>query len=214
MSRNNRAGGPSAIDWYDSHAHEVAAGYDRLDPRKMYDWAKDLVPEASGSSVLDIGAGTGRDATWWARQGYTVTAVEPSRGMRKAAREARGDASAAWLDDRLPELAETRRLAANRGFDIVTLNSVLMHIESRHRPQAFATIASCTAAGGLVLITLRHGTAPPERRMHEYGKNEIAELAAPAGLAVVRNACGPDQRDRPGRRWTHTALRRRAGHRS
>lgn len=66
---------------YDRAAETRAAEYDRLDPAAMY---KPLLPflPATGSDVLDIGAGSGRDAQWLAAQGYRVVAVEPSAGLR------------------------------------------------------------------------------------------------------------------------------------
>ena len=43
--------------------------------------SRGLLPDAPGT-VLDIGAGSGRDAAWFSAQGYDVIAVEPSSGMR------------------------------------------------------------------------------------------------------------------------------------
>lgn len=45
----------------------------------------DLLP-APGATILDIGAGSGRDAAWFAARGDDVFAVEPSEAMRAHAR--------------------------------------------------------------------------------------------------------------------------------
>lgn len=45
-----------------------------------------------GARVLDIGAGTGEDAVWFAAQGFSVTGIDPSAGMLEVAK---GKASAA-----------------------------------------------------------------------------------------------------------------------
>lgn len=39
-----------------------------------------------GARVLDIGAGTGEDAAWFAAHGFSVTGIDPSAGMLEVAR--------------------------------------------------------------------------------------------------------------------------------
>ena len=57
--------------------------------------------------MLDVGAGTGRDAAWLARLGHEVVAVEPSAAMRAEAERRHPAARIRWIDDRLPGLAPT-----------------------------------------------------------------------------------------------------------
>ena len=196
----------TAIDWYDAHAYDVANGYEHLDAHELYRWAEDLLP-APGASAADIGAGTGRDATWLAQRGYRTTAVVPSATMRRIGRARHRGSPVEWLDDQLPELPRTRRLPP---FDLVVLNAVWMHAAPDERAGAVGSILAATKPGGLVLVSLRHGPAPPERRMHPCTAREIAELARARGAAVVRTATAGDQRERPSLRWTQIALRRDA----
>jgi SAM-dependent methyltransferase len=74
------------IDWYDAHAAELVSRYEALDPARLNQWLLDLIPQTPGT-VLDIGAGTGRDAAWFARHGHDVIAVEPSNKGGWSARE-------------------------------------------------------------------------------------------------------------------------------
>ena len=194
-----------AVDWYDSHGLEVADGYERLDPDALYAWAADLMPP-KGAAALDIGAGTGRDAAWLAGKGYRTTAVEPSATMRRIGRRRHPDSPVAWLDDRLPELARIRRLEP---FDLVVLNAVWMHIEPGDRHAALNAVLDATAPGGLALMSLRHGPAPSERRMHPCRAAEISEIADTRNAATVRTIKTGDQRTRPNLRWTQIAIQRR-----
>jgi DNA repair protein RadA/Sms len=63
----------------------------------------DLLPATPGR-VLDVGAGSGRDAAWFAYRGHAVVAVEPSDNMRRQARERHADPRIRWIDDALPGL--------------------------------------------------------------------------------------------------------------
>src|SRR6478672_8863912 len=67
--------------WYDTHAPDLVRRYGGVNPAALHNWLKGLLPDAPGT-VLDIGAGSGRDAAWFSAQGYDVIAVEPSSGMR------------------------------------------------------------------------------------------------------------------------------------
>ncbi|MGI4799117.1 MAG: class I SAM-dependent methyltransferase, partial [Janthinobacterium lividum] len=69
------------IGWYDSHAHDLVAAYEAVDPDRLHAWLVDLLPAEPGL-VLDVGAGSGRDADWFARRGHSVVAVEPAAAMR------------------------------------------------------------------------------------------------------------------------------------
>ena len=194
----------SAIDWYNRRGHEVADGYEQLDPGRLYAWAADLLP-AEGAAAADVGAGTGRDAAWLAEKGYRTTAIEPSATMRRIGRSRHPQSPIRWLDDRLPTLERARELEP---FDLVMANAVWMHIAPPDRPEALGAILAVTKPGGLVLMSLRHGWAPPERRMHPCNTAEITELARGHDAATVRTGATDDQRTRPKLRWTQIALRR------
>lgn len=68
------------IPHYEQNASSLANQYESLSFQDVHGSLLDLLP-APGSTVLDIGAGSGRDAAWFAANGYEVVAVEPSDGM-------------------------------------------------------------------------------------------------------------------------------------
>jgi SAM-dependent methyltransferase len=89
---------PHPIGWYDTHAPDLVRTYELADPAKLHDWLKGLISETPGT-VLDIGAGPGRDAAWFAGQGHDVIAVEPSAGMRSEGQRFHVDPRIRWMDD-------------------------------------------------------------------------------------------------------------------
>ena len=72
------------IDWYDANAEIVLGRYEAIPADKVHGWLADLLP-AAPATILDVGAGSGRDAAWLAAKGHDVIAVEPSANMRAAA---------------------------------------------------------------------------------------------------------------------------------
>jgi len=101
-------------------AAELALRYETLDPHVVHAWLRDLLPEPP-SNILDIGAGSGRDANWLATLGHDVVALEPSSDMLSAAKARHKNPRIRWLADALPSLNEAYRLGLT--FDVILLNS-------------------------------------------------------------------------------------------
>ena len=64
---------------------------------------------AAPALVLDVGAGSGRDAAWLTRLGHDVVAVEPSPAMRAEAERRHADQRIRWIADSLPGMTATLR---------------------------------------------------------------------------------------------------------
>lgn len=74
----------NATEWYELNASLISERLERFHFKEIHESLLKHLPEPP-SSVVDIGAGTGRDAAGFAELGYDVTAVEPSAAMRKMA---------------------------------------------------------------------------------------------------------------------------------
>ena len=113
--------------WYDEHAAEVVPVFEAADPAALYDWLDGLLPTSTGL-VVDVGAGSGRDAAWFASLGHEVLAVEPSATMRDHGTRLPNDARIRWVADSLPSLTATLRLGVVA--DVIHLGAVWQHGES------------------------------------------------------------------------------------
>ena len=149
-----------AISWYDARAEQLADRYESVPAERIHHWLKDLLPSKAWT-VLDVGAGSGRDAAWLASQGYDVVAVEPSDNMRTAARQRHEDRPIQWIADSLPGLERTFK--SGLSFDVILLSAVWMHVAPSYRTRAFRKLVTLLKPGGLLAVTLRHGPAEPER---------------------------------------------------
>lgn len=191
------------MSWYDANASEVAARYEALDPEGLHAWMADLLP-GEPSLVVDVGAGTGRDAAWFAAAGHEVLAIEPSSAMRAEGQRLHDVPRIRWVDDSLPSLASTLRLGI--AADVVLVGAVWQHVIPADRARAFRKLVTMLGAGGLLVMTLRRG--PDDGRgCHEVNADEVERLARDHGLEVVRRFEAEDALGRPEVRWTNLAFR-------
>ena len=191
------------MSYYDERAAGLALEYERLDPGVLYAWALDLLP-ASPGVVLDVGAGTCRDAAWFAGRGFDVIAVEPSRGMRDQAARRHAHPRIRLLSDALPSLAGCQRLGV--AADVVLVSGVWQHVAPGDHARAFRKLVSTVRSGGLLLFALRMG--PDDGRGAYVTDPEAVEvLARNHGLQVIRKIASEDALGRGEVRWIHLALR-------
>ena len=193
-----------AIAWYNANAASAAARFEEHDPAALNGWLADLLPK-SPAVIMDVGAGSGRDAAWLASLGYEVLAVEPSAAMRAEAIRRHPQKNLRWLDDRLPEMSGPIR--AGLSADTILLSAVWMHVRPADRPRAFRKLVSLLRPGGLLAVSLRDGPEEPGRDMHPVSLSEIERLAGEHGLAIVRVHRQPDLQGRPGLSWICVAMR-------
>lgn len=193
-----------AASWYGRHVSDLVAQYESLDPESLNSWFIDLLPAGNGL-VLDVGAGSGRDAAWLARRGLEVVAVEPSVAMLSEARRIHPDASIQWIGDALPDFRVVSKLSL--AFDFILLSAVWMHIPERERPRAFRKLICLLKPGGIMALNLRQGPADVERGMHPVSEQEIERLARDHGAFLDRRLSQPDQLGRDEVSWVHLAIR-------
>ena len=193
---------------YAQNAAELAARYDALSFEAVHGAVLHLVP-GPPARVLDVGAGSGRDAAYLARRGLDVVAVEPVDALRSWARRHHRDVTIEWVDDALPEL---RSLAHRREhFDLIMMTAVWMHLDGVERPRAMQVVASLLSRGGALVISLRHGPPPGDRVMHDVSASETIGLATSVGLALELELATPSTGDAnklAGVSWTRLAFRK------
>ncbi|WP_028314387.1 class I SAM-dependent methyltransferase [Desulfatibacillum aliphaticivorans] len=193
---------------YSQNAGLYASFYEGVSPEQAYAPWLHLLPKP-GAKVLDVGAGSGRDASWLEKRGCQATAVEPSAAMRERARELRPQSSVRWIDDSLPLLNAV--LSLNEKFVLILLNAVWIHVSPDQRPAAMESLAALLDSNGVLVITLRHGPSPDQRVMHPCSAQSLERLAAEQGLKIILHADLPDLLGRDEVSWTHMAFTQAAG---
>ena len=91
------------ISYYSQNAETLADNYNSVSVESVHkDWLEQLPQEGM---VLDVGAGSGRDARFMAAKGLNVVAVEPAEGIREVAQGYTVGKPVHWLNDSLPDLS-------------------------------------------------------------------------------------------------------------
>jgi SAM-dependent methyltransferase len=198
--------GPSGTEGYANEAPALATQYESMAFAEVHRQVMFLIPP-SPARIVDIGAGTGRDAAGFAAMGHTVTAVEPTAEMRHAAMALHPSLRIEWVDDSLPDLALMH--ARGEAFDVVMMTAVRMHLDERQRQRAMPRVAGLVRLGGVMMLSLRYGPVPTGRRMFDVSADETIQLARAEGLTLLlRLDHQAGLLGRPGVSWTRLAFSR------
>ena len=127
------------------------------------------------ASILDIGSGSGRDAAYYAEQGYLVTAIEPANELLELAKQKYGHLNINWIDDRLPELNKVR---SKEGlFDHVHMHAVIFHLPKESTKEILSTVFDLLKENGTFYVGIRNGPTDPERPMFDVNKEHVISKA-------------------------------------
>ncbi|MEZ0094685.1 class I SAM-dependent methyltransferase [Streptacidiphilus sp. EB129] len=187
---------------YAEAADALAVQYEEVTFGDVHGDVLQLVPAEPGR-ILDVGAGTGRDAAALAARGHRVVAVEPTAELRAHGQRIHADSGIDWVDDVLPDLVLSRHTGR---FDAVFATAVWMHVDAEERRRAMARIATLLVPGGRFFVNLRHGPVPDGRHMFDVSPAETTELGAAYGLQTVHRSERPDLHGRDGVRWSCLVL--------
>jgi SAM-dependent methyltransferase len=188
---------------YNRNAESYSIKYESTSFEQVHgDWIS-LVP-TNQSLILDIGAGSGRDAAWFAEKGHEVVAVEPADGMLTKAKMLHPNSNIVWLKDSLPDLKEVQRLYLK--YDLILLSAVWQHVPLSQRDRSFRKIVDLLKPSGKIVITLRYGPSDDDREFYKVSNEEIVYLANKHGLLIQLNRDAEDSFRRDGIKWSTLVL--------
>jgi SAM-dependent methyltransferase len=194
----------SATAFYDENAQWLAFGYERLDSEHVHPDLFAYLAQRPSQRILDIGAGSGRDAAALAERGHIVTAVDPSGKMLEIAKHGHAGMPIKWIQDSLPALQHVQG-----SFDVILLSAVWMHIPPDEREDAFQRVAELLTDQGAIYITLRMGPDDPQRGIWAVSVQQLENLAGDEGFEIARSREAPDLFERDDVSWRALLLRRR-----
>lgn len=175
-----------ALSYYESYAANLADGYETLSFESAHPALLSLISAKFGDrplSVLDVGAGTGRDASWFAERGHHIVAVEPSPAMQEIGKRLHPNPRIDWRFDSLPELPEVQ--ASGEKYDLIVLSAVWMHVKPEERTKALSTLQALLKPDGMIYLTLRIGPSEPARGIYRVSLAGLEEALGQSGLSAT-----------------------------
>lgn len=146
------------------------------EPSRLAETTMAFVPDdPAGLRAVDVGAGEGRDAVFFAEAGYDVIAVDVSpAGLDKAERLA---------DERGVEIrtirADANEYEPDDFVDLVFSSGAVQYVRPENRPRQFERWRRATAPGGIhsIFAFVDHPEIPPAPDMtddeHRFGRDEL-----------------------------------------
>lgn len=172
----------NVLEGYARDAPHLVQSFEEIASSGVYAHVAHLLP-AEPARFVDIGAGTGRDAAWFAAQGHSVLAVEPTDYLRATGMELHPSPRIIWLSDTLPDLERT--LARGGAFDRVIVCAVWQHLHTWERARAMPNLARLLAADGLLIMILRHESDAPRGPGGDTQRDDAETLARASGLGLA-----------------------------
>jgi SAM-dependent methyltransferase len=196
--------------FYNENANKLAQQYLSKSFDEVHQsWAQLLpaVIKNAHARILDIGAGSGRDAkhiaqlaarTHGTENKIQIVAVEPANLLAELGARQTTGLNVKWLTDSLPALSVITKQEVS--FDLILLSAVWMHIPVSDRARSIRKLANLLKPGGKLVISLRHGQTIDdckERKMHTVCADELKQLASDVGLFTQLET--PKESDKLGR---------------
>jgi SAM-dependent methyltransferase len=204
----NGAATATVLQGYAEDAPELVERYEGLSTETILAPVLDFLPSAP-CRILDVGAGTGRDAAWFEGQGHDVVAVEPVSQLRSAGLERHRSARIVWIDDRLPDLEAV--VTTGRSFDFILLVGVWQHLPPEDHQRALASLAALLPAGGKLVISIRDGPGAASRPCFPADVEALIAEGDKRRLRLVRKQPAPSIQEAnrlAGVTWTWLAFQR------
>ena len=194
--------------YYENHAAELFERYESINSR-IADYFPVSFP--AGASVIDIGAGSGRDLKALLSMGYEACGIEPSDKLRALAIAKEPELEHRLFSGALPSIQHST------AYDGVLCSAVFMHIPQADQVEALISLRNLLKPGGHLLMSVPSSRPDigEDRRDHEGRLFEVVKpehlqlLAARLGLELISRFDNTDSLGRAGVAWTTLLFERR-----
>lgn len=190
-------------NYYESNAERYAAETFFADMSEQYQRFRPLLKK--GAKILDVGSGSGRDACYFQKQGYQVTALEPSKNL---CREIRKVFSGEIVCSNIQNYRPTER------YDGIWACASLIHLQEEEILCFFKKIDMYLNDNGIVYASGKSGISTGEvedgRFFLEFTEQLVEKiLTVNKQLKLEQRWYTEDVSGRRGFQWLNVVLRLR-----
>lgn len=190
------------LSFYEHHAEQFFEGTVKINMAVLYRPFLEYMPPYA--HILDAGCGSGRDACYFARRGYRVTAFDYSPSLVKMATRLTGQ--------KVLRLS-FQNLDFDNQYDGVWACSSLIHVPMDEMDDVLSRISRALKTNGILYGSFRYGAGEYDRNgrffldMDEEGFDEI--LKSHPELQILRYWQTSDLRpDRADEKWLNLLARK------
>jgi len=172
----------SVINAYAEDAHFLIQSFEAISADDVLSHIVDFIPKTTGK-IIEIGAGTGRDAAWLASKGWGVLAVEPVSEFRQAGQSLHPSPLIEWCNDSLPFLS--RILQRNEQYELALLVSVWQHVPKEAKLTSLTNLHSILQKEGRLILSVRNGPGSITRKCYPTSAKETVDIAQLCGFQLL-----------------------------
>jgi len=144
----------STLNYYDKNAVEFACQTVSIDMHDLYELFLNQLPQRSTQSILDVGCGSGRDANYFAKQGYNVTAIDASAELIQWARQHHISSRITWYD---LDFSSIEKHPWKNKFTGIWACASLLHVPFLELPFIINSLLETLADEGMMYLSFKYG---------------------------------------------------------
>lgn len=144
----------STLNYYDENAIEFAIQTVSIDMHDLYELFINQLPQRSTQSILDVGCGSGRDANYFAKQDYNVTAIDASAELIQWAQKHHMSSRISWVH---LDFSSIENQAWENKFTGIWACASLLHVSFLELPFVIKSLLKTLTDDGVMYLSFKYG---------------------------------------------------------
>jgi len=198
------------FDYYEENAEELAIRYESADVSELH--RRLLSTFHPGSSLLEVGCGTGREASFLLKKGYDVDCIEASRSMIRFALMYHPELNGRLINGEVPLCLQS----VAKKYDGIYSIAALMHLSLDDIPLVLRRFYSLLKDYGKILISVplsrpdleESGYDPKGRYFLLLSEEKWKEIISAAGFTEIETSTNADGMGRSSVKWLSCVCRK------
>ena len=150
----NKKVSKSTLNYYDDNAVEFAIQTVSIDMHDLYELFLNQLPQSDTQCILDVGCGSGRDANYFAKQGYDVTAIDASAGLIQWAQKHHMSSRIGWVH---LDFSSIENRAWENKFTGIWACASLLHVPFLELPFIINSLLDTLTDDGGMYLSFKYG---------------------------------------------------------